>query len=204
MSDLQLTSLQWIEFISALLGLIGVWLNARPHIAGWPIGIVSVLLAALVYFESQLFAEFGLQLFYTISGFYGWWKWQREKNNIHHLNIYRIPRNELWISLIIGSLFTFVIGYFLATYTSADFPWIDSTLAAFSLVAQVWLAKKYLENWLLWIAIDFISMGLYFQKGLWFFMGYFGLLLGLAIWGIVHWKSKEKINSSRPTFSHNS
>ena len=58
-----LTFFQWIELISAILGIIGVWLNAKPNILGWPIGIVSVILAAMVYFESRLFAEFGLQIF---------------------------------------------------------------------------------------------------------------------------------------------
>jgi nicotinamide mononucleotide transporter len=180
---LNLSTLQIIELISALLGIIGVWLNAKPNILGWPIGIVSVILAAVVYFESRLFAEFGLQIFYTISGFYGWWKWHFEKerskesgNRSQEAGIRKIGNRELAISLISGILLTIVICYFLKTNTSADFPWLDSGLAAFSLVGQIWLAKKYIENWLLWGLINMVSIGLYFQKELWFFLVFFSTL----------------------------
>lgn len=180
----------FIELISALLGLVGVWLNARPNIWGWPVGVLSVLLAAVVYFQSRLFAEFGLQIFYALSGLYGWWKWQQEKDAIHQLPIYKIPLYTLIISILSGLIFTFILGWFLIEYTPADFPWLDAGLASFSLVAQIWLARKYLENWLLWIIIDSISVGLYAAKGLWFFMVYFLILTFIALRAYRDWQRK--------------
>jgi nicotinamide mononucleotide transporter len=194
-----LTFFQWIELISAILGIIGVWLNAKPNILGWPIGIVSVILAAMVYFESRLFAEFGLQIFYTISGFYGWWRWRIERQSHQESGfrnqdsgIRKIGNQELTFSLISGIGLTMVIGYFLKNNTSADFPWLDSGLAAFSLIGQIWLARKLIENWLLWGVINLISIGLYFQKELWFFLVFFSALFLMSIWGYINWSKKLK------------
>lgn len=187
----EISTIQWIEVTSAILAVIGVWLNSKPHILGWPIGIVSVVLAAFVYFEFRLFAEFGLQIFYTISGFYGWWKWWTEKEKIQELLINKIKILELVVSILFGFFLTIFIGYWLRNNTNADFPWVDSGLAAFSLVAQIWLARKYIENWLLWMAINMISVVLYAVKGLWFFTGLYLILFFLAVLGYRNWSQKS-------------
>lgn len=189
---MDITAIQFIELISAILGILGVWLNAKPHILGWPIGIISVILAGLVYFDSRLFAEFGLQIFYSVSGIYGWWKWTSNKEKASSVKISRINNKELAISILGGVFLSLVIGYFLKTKTTADFPWIDSGLASFSLVAQIWLARKYIENWLLWGIINIVSIGLYLTKDLWFFFGYFSILLIMSVWGYYNWGRKLK------------
>jgi len=185
---MQINPIQWIELFSALLGVAGVWLNTKPNILGWPIGIVSVVLAAFVYFQTRLFAEFGLQIFYAISGFYGWWQWFGLQGKNENSKISGITFKGLIISLVSGIGLTFLIGNWLRNNTSADFPWVDSGLAAFSLIAQIWLAKKYLENWLLWMVINLISIGLYFVKGLWFFLALYLFYFFLAILGYKNWK----------------
>ena len=159
---------------------------------GWPVGIVSVGLAAVVYFQSRLFAEFGLQIFYALSGMYGWWKWHTEKDKTHSLSISGISANQLIFSLFFGVVCTLLLGFFLGRYTTADWPWIDSSLAAFSLVAQVWLARKWIQNWLLWMAINLVSIGLYAVKELWFFMVLYVVLFGLAVVGWQNWKQQWK------------
>lgn len=194
MTEFALTNLKQIELASALLGIISVWLNVKSHIAGWPIGIVAVILAAWVYFHSHLFAETGLQAFYTVSGFYGWWKWSQHKATKDTISISRIPISGLVLSMISGILFTVGFGWVFKNYTSADYPWIDSGLTAFSLIAQIWLARKYLENWLLWGLINVTSVGLYAVKGLWFFLGYFAVLLVLSYVGYKKWNR----NLSKP------
>lgn len=167
-----------------------MWLNAKSHIAGWPIGIVAVVLAAFVYFNSHLFAETGLQVFYIISGFYGWWKWYQNRDEDDGDFISSITRKNLVISLISGAVLTVAFGWFFKTYTTADLPWIDSGLTSFSLIAQIWLARKYIENWMLWGIINVISVGLYAVKGLWFFLGYFAVLLVLSFVGYRKWKNE--------------
>ena len=191
---LPLSTIQFIELISAILCVWGVWLNSQPNIWGWPVGLVSVLLAALVYFESRLFAEFGLQIFYAFSSVYGWWKWQTEKDKIHRLTIHRIPQKWIITSLLSGLIFTGILYFVLKKSTTADLPLLDSALAIFSLICQIWLARKYLENWLLWMLINVVSVGVYIYKELWFFTGLYMVLFVLAILGYVRWKKQWKEN----------
>lgn len=180
--------IQLIELVSALLGIVCVWLNARPHVAAWPIGLVSVLLAAVVYADARLYAEVGLQGFYFVSGLYGWYSWQKEKTNTNTLVVSRLSKAALIWSLIAGTILSILVAEILLRFTNADFPYIDSALMGFSLVGQVWLARKFIENWLLWMVINLISVGLYAVKGLWFFLFLYSLLFFMAIAGFVRWK----------------
>jgi nicotinamide mononucleotide transporter len=182
-------SQNWIELISSFLGILGVWLNTRISIWAWPIGILSVTLAALVYFENHLFAEFGLQIFYIITGFYGWWKWFYHPSN-NQTRISTLSRGNQLIFIFLGLSFGLGLGYFLANFTTADFPYLDAQITAFSLIGQIWLARKYLENWVLWMIVNIVSLGLYWQKGLWFFFGLYLMLFFLAIKGYLNWQKK--------------
>lgn len=190
MMEFELTNLQLIELASAFLGIVSVWLNAKHHIMGWPIGIVAVILAAWVYFHSRLFAETGLQVFYMASGFYGWWQWSKTKTSSQNQDISSLDKKTLILSLIFGAILSIGLGFFFKTFTTADFPWVDSGLTALSLVAQIWLARKYIENWWLWGAINVVSVGLYAVKGLYFFLGYFVVLLVLSFVGYRNWKAR--------------
>ena len=193
-----LSSIQTIELFSSLLCVWSVWLNARPHIWGWPVGIVSVLLAGWVYFDSRLFAEAGLQVFYAVSGLYGWWQWSIKKETAF-LRIRQAPVRALAAGLVFALLFGLGLSYVLRRYTQADLPLLDSLLTGFSLTAQVFLARKYLENWILWMAINLVSIGVYLYKELWFFMVLYLILLVLAAVGNRRWKKQCKEN--QPIFT---
>jgi nicotinamide mononucleotide transporter len=177
-----------VQLFSTLLGLLGVWLNIRISIFAWPIGIISVFLASWVYFEERLFAEFGLQFFYAGSGVYGWIKWSNKGPEHMAIPVSRLSESQLFFWLGLGLLSGLGIGYFLLKNTSADFPYLDAMITGFSLVGQIWLARKYLENWILWMLVNLVSMGLYAAKGLWFFLVLYLVLFGMAISGYQSWK----------------
>lgn len=181
---------QWVEFLASVLTIGGVWLNARANVWGWPVGLVSVLMAAVVYWRSHLFAEFGLQLFYAASSVYGWWKWHFETENQSPVVISRLTRKALLTGLFLGLLFSLALAEVLKRYTTADVPYLDSAIAGFSLVAQIWMARKHLENWILWTAINLLSIGVYTYKHLWFFMALYQVLFFLGISGYFQWKKK--------------
>lgn len=180
--------IQYLELFSAAFGVVCVWLNARLHVAAWPLGLVSVLLAAVVYADARLYAEVGLQGFYFISGIYGWHAWHKEKSATQHLVVHQIGKALLIWSLVAGIGLSWLVAELLLRYTNADFPYLDSALLGFSLVGQVWLARKYIENWILWMLINLVSVGLYAAKGLWFFLILYGLLFFIAIAGFLRWK----------------
>jgi nicotinamide mononucleotide transporter len=188
------SNFSWIELVSSVSGLAGVWLNTRLSAWGWPLGIFSVALAAVVYFESRLFAEFGLQVFYAASGFYGWIMWKKKPNDIQQ-GISLIKPKPMMANIFWGLSFGVCLGWYLQRFTMADFPYPDSLITGFSLVAQIWLARKYLENWILWILINVASVFLYLQKGLLFFSVFYLILLFLALKGFFDWKKKLQVYS---------
>jgi nicotinamide mononucleotide transporter len=178
-----------IELISSLSGLASIWLNTRLSVWGWPIGIFSVILAAAVYFENRLYAEFGLQIFYAGSGFYGWILWSKGYA-APSSDVSKINRGTLLSGICMAAAIGLFLGWYLEHFTPADFPYPDSVIAGFSLVGQIWLARKYLENWILWMLVNVASILLYIQKELWFFSCLYLVLLVLAVKGYLDWKKK--------------
>ena len=178
-----------IELLSALSCLLSIWLNTRRKTAGWPIGIISVVLAMWVYFKAGLLAECGLQLFFFVSGLFGWWNWAGAENQIEKtVSVRRLSLTELLFGSGIALTGSALIWFFLKDIPAASKPVPDSLITGFSVLAQVWLARRRLENWLFWIGINLASVGLYLQRELWFFAALYTALFFLAILGYRDWK----------------
>jgi nicotinamide mononucleotide transporter len=182
---------QVIEFLSALTCVVSIWFNVRRRVEGWPIGLISIVLAAWVYFRASLFAECALQSFFFISGFYGWWQWTQNKNASGSIIVQKISSPAVWAGVGIAILGWIVLYFLLKKTGTASQPLADSGITAFSILAQFWLARKYLENWILWIAINLASIALYISKDLWFFTGLYTILLVLAVKGFQDWRTNR-------------
>jgi nicotinamide mononucleotide transporter len=181
-----------IEAIATITGLICVYLNARGNIWGWPVGILSVGLAVFVYYQSFLYSDFILHIIYVILGFYGWYQWAYGGQSHSQLPITRLGTSMWVLSIATGVAGLFILGWVFDTYTNASFAYWDAYTTSFSLVAQFLLAKKKLGNWLVWIAVDLIAIGIYFAKELYFFTFLYVGYLILAIYGYLEWKKIEQ------------
>ena len=179
-----------IEILSAITSLWSIWLNTRRKTAGWPIGLVSVTLASWVYYRSGLLAECALQAFYFASGFYGWWKWaaSSQLSEDQSVEILRLRMSELIFGILAALLGSGLIWMTLQQFPGASRPVPDALLTAFSILAQIWLARRKIENWLLWIIINTGSVLLYLQRELWFFALLYLALLYLAVRAYADWK----------------
>jgi nicotinamide mononucleotide transporter len=85
-----------------------------------------------------------------------------------------------------------VWGWLMHRFTDASYPWWDAGVAIVSIAAQIMLAKRWLENWVLWIGVDIVSIGLYSAKGLWLTMVLYVIFLALAIWGLIDWRNTRR------------
>ncbi len=189
-----MTHLEWIELLSVLSGILAVWFNARQNILGWPVGLVSISLAAIVYWHSKLFGEFALQAFFAISSVYGWMNWAKMHQQTHASSpkpIVVASWGHLFVWVLAGLLGTIGCYYLLNQFTNGDLLWWDSLITAFSLVGQLMLARKVIQNWLIWIAVDVLAAGVYFYKELYFMSIEFLIFCGLAWWGYRQWKQKS-------------
>lgn len=176
----------WFEFAGFLTGVVGVYLVAIEHIVNWPVGLLNVSIYAWVFFTGRLFADMSLQFFFFALGVHGWLEWARGGSGKQPLTISRIaPIGWLWTALIwaVGtSIYVPIVTHF-----NGAAPFIDSSLTVASIIAQVMLNFKKLENWLLWIAVDAIYIPLYISRHLVATAVLYLLLLCLAIAGLIGW-----------------
>ena len=176
------------EIIAAIFTLVGVFLSGRQLRVNWLFGIIGAAIYAFIFYESLLFAEAILQVSYAVLGAIGWksWKADTEEFEIFHIN-WRIGL----LAVIITLVFSIISGRLLDIFSTSDVPYIDASLAISGLVCTWLLAKKVLENWLIWIVIDILSSCLYIYKHLYATAGLYFILAILAVFGYQQWKKQE-------------
>jgi nicotinamide mononucleotide transporter len=181
----------WIEAVAVFFSIIYVILASKESIWCWAAAAISVSIYIYICFFAQLYAETGLQIFYLFMAFYGYYNWNKKEQNLQ-ISQWSISRHLLII--IIGSLLTFLIGFYLTTYTNAKMPIVDSFTTVFSVFATYMVTKKILANWLYWIVIDIVSAYLYLSRDLELTALLFMIYTVIAIFGYLSWIKKIKIN----------
>lgn len=177
-----------LEVIGVITGILCVYLAAKNIIWNWPFAIISVAVYIVIFFEAKLYADMGLQFYFLAMNSYGWYFWSRKPKTETKVPVIRITQKEIWFSVIGIILFTAILGFLLKHGTDAAFPFIDSFCTACSLIAQVFLARKVLENWLLWVFVDAIYVIVYAAKHLHLTAGMYALYLVIAALGYWDWK----------------
>jgi nicotinamide mononucleotide transporter len=177
-----------VEVTAVVFGIVSVYLAVRENILSWPTAIVNVGLYTLVFFRAKLYADMGLQVFYLVVSFYGWWAWLHGGRERAELVVTRTPRPWLAGLGVAGLLFALALGTVLRRATDAALPFLDSTLSSYSIVAQVMMTRKWLENWALWIALDVVYVGMFVFKRLYLTAGLYAVFLVLAVMGLLEWR----------------
>ncbi len=180
------TALEWCGVIT---GLLCVWLAAKNSIWNWPIACVSVLIYTYIFFKVPLYGDAGLQIYFLFTNIYGWYYWTKHKNNpIKETPILSITKKEILLSIIGIISFTLILGFTLYHKTDSAFPFTDSFCTASSIIAQVFLARKVLQNWLIWIFVDIIYVGVYFSKELYATGIMYAIYIVIATIGYLDWR----------------
>jgi nicotinamide mononucleotide transporter len=176
------------EAIGVAFGIAGVWLTIRQRIWCWPVGLVNVTLFAFVFFHARLYGAAALQLVYAALSVYGWYQWLHPGPDRRDLVVSWTPR-RWWIGLgVTGSVFAAGLGVFLQNRTDAALPLLDAATASFSLVAQWMTTRKWIDNWLLWIVVDVVYVGMYLSQRLYPTAGLYAVFLVLATVGFREWR----------------
>ncbi|WLI87470.1 nicotinamide riboside transporter PnuC [Massilia sp. R2A-15] len=155
-----------LELISFVLSVATVLLNIRQNHWAWLFAIVSSAAYGVVFYDSRLYGDAGLQAVFIIVSFWGWYSWLHGGAQGQVLDVTRLDRRG-WIVSLAGWAAGFVLlSWFLKTWTNTDVPHADGFLTAGSLLGQVLLSRKKVENWHAWIAVDVLYVGLYLYKHL--------------------------------------
>lgn len=181
----------WYEIVGFITGLLCVGLAALNNIWNWPIAIISVVFSIYIYYEKKLFADTGLQVYFLLMNIYGWYYWNKKPETQEKAPVTRITKREVIYSIAAIVIFTVFLGSVLK-FTTASYPYLDSFCTACSLVAQVLLARKVLENWLIWIFVDIIYVGILIFKQLDLFAILYSIYVPLALYGYFDWKKEYR------------
>lgn len=184
--------MNYFEGLAVVLGLVSVYLVTRQNVWCYPLGIVSVFVYIFIFYEVKLYADMGLQVFFIVLQAYGWYEWLYGGKDHTTLHVARATKKIYFIIFVFIVLATVSIGYTLQKYTDASLPYVDSFLAVLSMVAQWLMAKKYIENWILWVAVNIGSIAMYGYKELYFTMFLFAVYFGLALIGFIEWKKSMR------------
>jgi nicotinamide mononucleotide transporter len=180
-----------LEVVGVITGLLCVYLAAKNIIWNWPFAIISVGIYIFIFYKAHLFADMGLQFYFMAMNIYGWYYWSKKPATELKTPVVLIKKTEVFLSIAAIIVFTFLLGSVLK-YTTASYPYIDSFCTACSLVAQIFLARKVLENWLIWVFVDVIYVIIYMFKGLHLTAIMYAIYVGIALLGYIDWKKQVK------------
>lgn len=176
--------LSWIAFG---LGVVNVALVVRRSVWNYPFGIAMVAAYAVIFARERLYSDALLQGFFLVANVVGWamWSTSRQRRGTIVVETMTAGARLRWGGAWVVA--TAEWGWAMGRFTDAQFPWWDAGVAIASVIAQILMVRRRLENWTVWIAVDIGSIGLYAAKALWLTMVLYTVFLGLAVAGHVGW-----------------
>lgn len=177
-----------LEILGFFTGAVCVYLNTRQNVFGWFFGIINAVLYFAVFWQVRLYADMGLQGYYFFTSIYGWWMWLYGGKSHDGVQVSKTPIRLYPIFGLVFVLTTVSWGFLLGRFTDASLSYVDSALTVASLIAQWMMARKYIENWLIWIVADALYVGMYFYKDLHLTAILYAVFLVLAVMGYVQWR----------------
>ncbi len=177
-----------IEWLAALLGVICVTLVVRRSIWNYAFGVASTALYGSVFFDAKLYSDAMLQLFFVMVNGYGWFNWRRAQADLGDVVIEMLSARARARGLAGVAAVTIGWGWLMHSVTDAAHPWIDGGVAIISVAAQLLMARRKLETWVLWIVVDIVAIPLFASRGLWVTSGLYALYLILSVIGLIGWR----------------
>jgi len=214
--------LSWIEAIGTLAGLLCIWLASLEKIGNYAFGLINVTLFAIIFFQIQLYASLLLQLFFFVANIYGWYAWSRQNGQQEaelQIRWLPLPKAIAWLTacvVAIGFMTVFINPVFafltrIAVWVMAAFglnvtmpelqpdafPFWDSCMMVLSIAAMILMTRKYVENWLLWVVINVISVVIFALQGVYAMSLEYLLLTFIALNGSRMWINSARERGSR-------
>ena len=214
--------LSWIEAIGTIAGLLCIWLASHEKIVNYLFGLINVTLFAIIFFQIQLYASLLLQLFFFAANIYGWYAWSRQTSHHEaelHIRWLPLPKALAWLAVCVIAigLMTVYIDPVFAVLTQVAvsvmqtlgmnvvmpelqpdaFPFWDSCMMVLSIAAMVLMTRKYVENWLLWVVINVISVAIFTLQGVYAMALEYLILTFIALNGSRMWINSARERGSR-------
>ena len=179
----------WIAYFASISGVICVYLVSRESVWNYPIGIINIILLLLITWQTKLYGDFMLNIYFFVVTFYGWWFWIAKRDKTKGEKVVRTRRysNRGRLILVLICVVAFVDYALILSLMGDSFPYPDSFTNVCSIVAMYLMSVKRIESWYLWIAVDVVSIFIYlgvsqFVVAFMWFAFLINTFYGLMIW----------------------
>ena len=171
--------------------LIYLRLEYKASIWLWPVGVLLPLLYIYIYFVNRFYADMAINVYYLAASIYGWMRWKKHSGSGNGLGIrFTPPRIWIGVSAVFTALFAALVTILLRTDDVA--PWGDAFTTALSIIGMWMLARKYIEQWGVWLVVNVVSAMLYFSKGMMPTGIVYTVYSIVPIFGYIKWKRLMK------------
>lgn len=179
----------WLELAAFGMSLAMVACNMRVHPAGWPLAIGASVLYGLLFAQSRLYGEAALQGVFIAASLWGWWQWLRGTDASGAVLTVRTlsGRQRLQVAALTLAAWP-LLGLLLQRFTDSDVPYLDALPTVGSLAGQLLLARKFVDNWAVWLAVNVVSVGLFAVKALWLTVLLYAIFAVLSVLGWRAWR----------------
>jgi len=189
-----------LQIAGVLLGLTYLWLEYRADIRLWIAGLVMPVVHGTLYFKAGLYADCSMQVYYVLAGLYGWAVWRRARRYAAPEAPKKVPAAIVHTPLrqIPGLVGVYAAAHaaiylLLVHFTNSTVPFWDAGTTAASIVAMWMLSRKQVEQWLVWLAVDVVTAGLYLYKEIPLTAGLYALYSALAVAGYLRWRKQARV-----------
>jgi len=187
-----------LELAANAFTAAAIVLAGRNNVHTWWTGVVGTALFGLLFAQNRLYADVALQVFFIVTGLIGWWKWLRGQEGAPLPVTHAGAASLLWI-VPLGVGATAAYGAMLHHFTNAYAPFIDSAVLVFSVIGQLLMMQRRVENWGFWLLVNTIATPLYFSRGL-----HLTAILYAGFWinALVSWRNWHKLAAPQPSLEN--
>jgi nicotinamide mononucleotide transporter len=185
------------DMFGFLTGVVCVWLTARASIWNFPAGILSSAMLGLVFLQQRLFADASLQIVFIVLSAQGWLLWGRRKPAAQPAQVRGTSLREQLLLGAVAAVLTAVLWQVLIRLKGSAPP-VDALVTALSLCAQWQLNRRQISSWAWWIAVDLVSIPLYWSRDLPLISGLSFVFLLICIRGWWYWRQLGKLPQTAP------
>ena len=195
--------MNWLEIIAVVFGFVAIWLAAKGKVVNFGIGLVNCVLYMVLFGRVGLYSAMILQGVYFVIDLYGLYSWQKPRKEENELKVSWLTWPQRgWVALIVvamGVLWGMGVKYgaqlLPENIEEPQYPFVDAILTTASIVAQILLTRKKIDNWVMWVLVDVVYIGLYVAVGIYWTAGLYTVYTGIAVNAVFSWNKEQGIGN---------
>ncbi len=196
--------MNWLEIIAVVFGVVAIWLASKGEVVNFGIGLVNCVLYGILFGREGLYSGMILQGIYFAINLYGLYSWRKPKKELDkELKVMWLTAKErmmiVMMIVVTGALWGMGVKYgaqlLPENIQEPQYPMVDAILTTASVVAQILLTRKKIDNWVMWVIVDVVYIGLFLMVGMYWTAGLYVVYTGIAVNAVFSWNKEQGTGS---------